>query len=362
MDLSAYFWPYSLVTAIFGLWSLAELHRGALMRVELRLDRTELSEVHPDLLDAIVAKLARRVSGDPAVRAAGLQVEGGCTTERCIVAVEGLESGFNAAKSALTGVAQGDPPRFSLAERIAGQKAWRDRKRSDDAVVEAALTRSFSPPRSQARLQLDARSRSPHFARRWVNPLWQAAQGASPISPAPVIKVDPAHFSCHDIGDRRDRAWVAVVWASTGTGDDLLRDALIAGDFQSLAVQELREGATTYTYDVTSESGAGWAAATFQVDAAIAEEGANKLARLVAAADATDVETLRSAYRRLAARHAGARDTLAGALADLPALPPAPAGQLPEGRVLGTIILGGAPVADLPHCTREEALLGRARP
>ena len=108
------------------------------MRMELRLDRTSIGQVHPDLLDAVVGELARRVRGS--LVDSGASVESGCSVQSCTIAVEGLDANAGAARQALVAQLSMAEPHFSLGRRMALMRAWRERIRSDDAVLVRANT------------------------------------------------------------------------------------------------------------------------------------------------------------------------------------------------------------------------------
>lgn len=362
--------------------TIDHVERGALVRAELRIELNHPSaeQIHPMLLDILVERAVARLRVAPALMGSGASIEGGCGATACTMVIEGLANIVTDATSALEDIFPDSTVRFGLFERMQLQQAWKDRLASDDTVLKAAMIRAFSSPDSTERRRLAAAASRPVFGPKQVDTAMKALScqqsvlienvSANEIAPPNASCVDPpatvrefqknsvALTSVLTVGDPSDRVWVAVAWASTGEREDLLRDALIVGDFESLAVQGLREGTEPLTYDVESASGTGWSAAVFQTHAADAKRAADWVSGLVTSVDEVPAEVVRGAYLRLAARHAGTSDSLAGQLADLPEMPPPPVSGISDGVVLGTVLFGGEPADSDSHWTRCQALNG----
>lgn len=333
------------------------MERGALVRAELHLDRRGIDAVHPALVEAIVDGVRRDVANDPRLNATGVAVEGGCAISRCTVAVEGLRSTADAAIAALGSALTGSAPAFSMIERRQIRRAWRERPEYDDVVLRAALVRTFSPESSvEYRHLVGAQVPPPRPLDRAIASAWASFLSAVP---APEITTSSRAIPTGEvlIGPRRARTWVAVVWESSGLGADLLRDAVVVGDFESVAVQTLREGSDPLTYDVLAEHGTGWTAAVFQTQTDDATRAADMLGRALTDTQNLDEIRLHSAYLRLLSRHDSARDSLAGQLALLPQMPPPPTGPLPKTKVIGYVYFGLGPSTGGTSVWSREAML-----
>ena len=359
--------------------SLRAIERGALFRVELRLALDGTNPPHPLLLDQLIAAVVTQARAGGELARSGADIEGGCASGNCTLAIEGLIATREAARTVLLTAFSGPAPRFGLHERMRLQRAWREQARTDDTIFRSAMVHAFSPTGSAEYRWLESAANRPKFSREAVESLWatlgaeigslvgeHTPQGAGSKDDlahreiARPLPVPAPPVGVLTVGDPTDRAWVGIAWASSGQGDDMLRDAMLVGDFESLAVQGLREGAEPLTYDVESTSGTGWCAAVFQTDATNAARAADWLAAAVQTTSAQPAGVLLPAYLRLSGRYAGVRDSLAGQLAELRPLPPFPSGPLADGRVLGAILYGVAPSPGQRHWSACEAVGGQA--
>ncbi len=343
---------------------------GPLVRVELAADR------RPDDLafaaeSRLVDDLGARLRADPRVAQGGLRVDAGCTYARCTVALDGLATSMPAGLAALDAAMASPLPPLDAAARRVVRREWRHAWRAPTRVFDAALrlaagetTRApyaikprFSlfvhPPRPvDDPLQwtsLVATGAVDAFGESWTTLVehTRARLHVSPdVSPAPPLAAVPATPRLLLVDNPGEtRATIGLVWASGP--DDAVRDVLLAGDFQSVLVQRLRER-ETYAYDVSAEHGSawagrsgGWAGASFQVPLesagpalAAAKEELARLPTLPAA-------TVAGATRRLQASYGELADTLAGRLAlrQLPPPPPAPPPTLAPVGLLAIVVM-----------------------
>lgn len=314
-------------------WSIAT--DGLLSRAELRVDAKAI-DAHPLLVENLVESAAARAAGQ--TRATGLQVAGGCGRRDCVVVVEGLASAVPLGQSAVE-LALAESPRIQCRERRALGRAWRGRPYTPGLVLEAALARGVGDPLVPS---LDRAGERPRFHQRAITQAThqlrtalQTHSVATLVSPTPLARPPTTETWVDWPGAARVQ--VAVAWASSGQGDDLVRDATLAGDFESLFVQALREDAGL-TYDVEPHQGEGWAAAVF--DVALADFARALAEANLVLAQPLDAALLDGAHLRLLARHAAARDSLAGQLAELPSVPSSPPLAVARAAVLAWVAVG----------------------
>ncbi|MBM4392690.1 MAG: hypothetical protein FJ090_16325 [Deltaproteobacteria bacterium] len=321
-------------------WSIAT--DGLLARAELRADVRAI-EAHPLLVDHLVTSAASHAAGQSG--GTGLHVAGGCGRRDCVVVVEGLAAavplGQAAVEQALTSM-----PQLGCRERRGMRRAWRGRPFTPGLVLEAALARAVGDPSAaqvdRASERLDLRAPAIALASRRL----REGFGSDPVAPAPPPppRASPTPARTWVDWPGATRVQVAVAWASSGAGEDLVRDATLAGDFESLFVQALREDGGL-TYDVEPDQGEGWAAAVFDVAAGDLSAALTSSALVLSVPLDQLPGRLAGAHLRLLARHAAARDSLAGQLAPLPEVPPSPPTALARASVLAWVAVGDPEMA-----------------
>ncbi len=330
-------------------WTVAT--DGLLSRAELRAD-ARVIDAHPLVVEQLVESAAARAAGHPGARAAGVHVAGGCGRRDCVIVVEGLATAVVIGQAAVEGAlaeAQGlgCPGRRSL------RRAWRGRPFTPPVLLEAALARSLGDPLSS---RVDASGVRPRVTAGSVRAAWRAIATsfntiwvATSEQMSPASTESPARLWVDWPGAARVQ--VAVAWASSGQGDDLVRDAALSGDFESRLVQALRER-DGLTYDVEPDHGEGWAAAVFDVAGSDFKRAAAEAAQVLG--EPLAGVWLAGAHLRLLARHGAARDSLAGMLAPLPLVPAAPPVALAPASVLAWVAVGDPAVAPegWTHATR----------
>ncbi len=328
-------------------WSVAT--DGLLSRAELRAD-ARVIDAHPMLVETLVEAAAARAASQS--RAAGLHVAGGCGRRDCVVVVEGLATAVPFGQAAVER-ALAERPTIRCRERRAVRRSWKGRPFTPGLVLEAALARAVGDPLAARVDSAGERPRFPPRALTMASTQLRAAFGSDPVA-TETSMTSPAHPVSTQLWvdwPGAARVQVAVAWASSGAGDDLVRDATLAGDFESLLVQALRED-LGLTYDVEPDQGEGWAAAVFDV-------AATDLARALAEAERVlaqplDAALLGGAHLRLLARHAAAGDSLAGQLAELPSVPSSAPLDLAPASVRAWVAVGDPAVAPVgwTHTTR----------
>lgn len=358
----------------FALVLLPTLNEGPLARVELSLQRGESTQ--SPLVAALVDGLGTRLRADARVLDGGVRVDAGCTSTRCILALDGLAPGVDAALPALAEALAGPEVKLAPATRRALRRQWRVAWRVPARLLDAGLrgdTAAAGPkPRFRAR-DLHAAWRAitapgawselaaagaydPAAARAAAQQLGWDGDGAAssevPSSaelaslPSPSPAASPAALTLIHWPDAT-RAQIGLTWAHTDV--DAVRERLLAGDFQSLLVQRLRE-TDALTYDVTPEFGDTWAGASFDVATA------NVLPALTAAlseldrVDQADSAFIAGATLRTQAAMAGLDDTLAGRLAlrQLPPAPPEPPAHIASVELLRVVVVGDAEALEAP--------------
>jgi hypothetical protein len=319
-----------------------EAAAGPLARAELRFAP---GSAHPAVVGALVDVLSARIAGDPRVRDEGVHAEAGCGPSRCVVVLEGLVTAIPAAKAAAEAALAGPPPRLGLGRRMALQQQWRTRAQQPGTVLEAALLRALDVPGDRG-ARLVAAAERPRFDAGHLRAAWSTlAQRVAPLEPAPTdggpISPTPSDGALLLVDwPGAGRAQVALAWASSGSGADLVRDGLVAGDFESLLVQRLRE-AEGLSYDVEADAGEGWSAAFFDCSTDVvgrALAAAETEFRRSAEADAARIQGARA---RLAGRAAAAMDSLAGRLALLAEVGPVPE-YLPPVPITARVVVADA--------------------
>lgn len=358
----------------FALVLLPTLNEGPLARVELSLQRAESTE--SALVDALVEGLGNRLRADARVLDGGVRVDAGCTTTRCILALDGLAPGVDAALPAFAEALGGPEAKLAPATRRALRRQWRVAWRVPARLLDAGLRRESAaggPKPRFRRRDLDAAWRAittpgawselaaagaydPAAARAaavqfgWVGEEERSpaitSSGAMASLPSPSLAVPSASLTLIDWPDA-SRAQVGLTWAHTDT--DAVRERLLAGDFQSVLVQQLREAAAL-TYDVTPEFGDTWAGASFDVATEAVLPALTAALAELDRVDEADSAAIAGATLRTQAAMAGLDDTLAGRLA-LRQLPPAPAeppAHLAEARLLRVVVVGDAEALEAP--------------
>lgn len=319
-----------MTTALLLTWRLAD--DGLLARAEVRFARAAL-DGHPAAVEAGVEVAAATAQARAAWT--GAAVVGGCNRRECSVVVEGLSTTIPAVQAEVEAALSS--PSLDCPGRRQLRRDWRFRALAPGPVLDAATLAAVGDPAASLHRTGPPRPGAVARALRAFSTLPAASgRGVEPLGPAsPALGVPTSRTWVEFPGG--DRAQVVVAWDSTGEGDDLVRDAWLAGDFESRMVQVLREQ-RGLTYDVEPDAGPGWAAATF--DVALADvEAAVGAALDVLSASPEDGEVA-GALRRLQARAAALEDTLAGRLTPPPSLPgPAPA-SLPPAVLRAVVVVG----------------------
>ncbi len=307
---------------------------GLLGRAEIRLDRAAL-DGHPSVVEAVLEAAAAQAQARSAWT--GATVLAACGRRACTVAVEGLQ-GVLPVVQAEVEAALLARPHLSCPTRRALRHRWRARSRAPGVLLDAATLLAVGDPATATYTRAAQRPRTGSAA---LGAIVDSLRAAHP--PVPPGELGPPIERAWVDWPGEARARVVVAWASTGHGDELVRDAWLAGDFESRLVQLLREEAGL-TYDVEPDAGPGWAAATFDVAGEDVAEAVVLASRTLG--ERPGPAEIDGAYRRLRARAASAADTLAGSLAALPGLPPAAPGALPSTSPRAVVVVGDARHAD----------------
>lgn len=348
---------------------LPTLSEGPLARVELSFPREDAATRGP-LVEGMVEALGARLRRNQRVLDAGIRVDAGCSRSRCVVALDGLASGVDAALPALAEAVAGPPVRIATTTKKVLRRRWRQAWRVPVRLLDAGLNAlsTGSVPQGMAGERPQFGAQEQHHAalqvtapgawvelaaagaydepsmRSFANGLTPAEVRATPL-PAVAVVTQPAILVID--WPNAERTQIGVSWGHS-EGDDV-RERLLAGDFHSLLVQRLRE-AETFTYDVTPEFGDGWAGASFDVarDAAVPSmvatmEELRNVERL-------DAHLIAGATLRLQANMAALDDTLVGRLALrwLPEPPKAPPITLAPPRLIGFVLVGDAASLEAP--------------
>ncbi len=317
---------------------LPTLSEGPLARVDLSWSR-QGTPLEASLVDSA----AGRLRGDVRVSETGLRVDAGCARERCTIALDGLAGAVDAALPALGDVLLDDAPRPSMPTRRSLRRSWSRAWRSTGRLLTAGL-------RSAAEGWLEAGAGPrPRLSPAAIGGAWAAlgeslragelaAAGAydeavvralaARIEAAPVAAPSPPNAAPTDPTLRPDataasptllidwpgatRAQLGIAWP-TGP-DDAVRDSVLAGDFESVLMQRLRER-EGYTYGVEPTWGDGWAGAVFDVATESVVAAIAAAREELAGVQRVDAATIEAATRRLRGRALALADTLAGRLA-----------------------------------------------
>jgi len=334
---------------------------GPLVRVELAADRRPDDDAFA-AESRLVEDLGARLRGDPRIADGGLRVDAGCTYARCTVALDGLATSMPAGLAALDAAMSTPLPPLDATGRRAMRRQWRYAWRAPTRVFDAALRFAAGEMRRPPFAV------KPHFSlfvrppRPVDDPLqWTSLVAAGAVeglgeswstlaehararlrvepdaTPPAAAPAAPRIWLVDNPGETR--ATVGLVWASGP--DDAVRDVLLAGDFQSVLVQRLRER-ETYTYDVSAEHGTGWAGASFQVPLESVRPALVSATEELAGLPSLPSATVAGATRRLQARYGELADTLAGRLAlrQLPPPPSAPPERLAPVGLLAIVVMG----------------------
>ncbi|MSQ02905.1 MAG: hypothetical protein EXR71_13595 [Myxococcales bacterium] len=313
---------------------LPTLSEGPLARVELSWSRPDAEQD-----TTLVAGAAARLRGDARVSETGLRVDAGCARERCTVAVDGLAGAVDAALPALGDALLGDAPRLSPATRRGLRRSWSRAWRSTGRLLTAGLRRAaegWLAPGAGPRPRLtpvaiagdwdtlrgSIRHGELAAAGAYDEPAVRALAAridAQPVPrPSPVGASPPPGSFPETPGvvivdwPGATRAQLGIAWL-TNDGDSL-RDALLAGDFESRLMQRLRE-TDALTYGVEPTWGRGWAGAVFDVATESAPAAIAAAREELAHVHEADPAAVEAAARRRGGRALALGDTLAGRLA-----------------------------------------------
>ncbi|GDX82285.1 hypothetical protein LBMAG42_40960 [Deltaproteobacteria bacterium] len=352
---------------------LPTLNEGPLARVELSMRREENAALNEPLIGVLVEGMGARLRADPRVLDGGVRVDAGCSSARCILALDGLASGVDAALPALAEALAGPAVKVRGPTVRALKRQWRGAWRVPPRLLDAGLRgepgAAGPKPRFRPRdlraawgalvapgvwSELAAAGAYDEAAVRSaaIGLGWSASVPALPSSPssgtlesAPSNLPSPALTLVDWPG--ATRAQIGLAWAHTDA--DAVRERLLAGDFQSSLVQRLRER-DAFTYDVTPEFGPTWAGASFDVATDAAIPALTAALSEVSHLEATDPATIAGATLRQQSALAGLDDTLAGRLA-LRHLPPAPSEPplaLAPVDLLRVVVIGDAELLEGP--------------
>lgn len=357
----------------FVLVLLPTLNEGPLARVELSMHRDVNPALGEPLVDVLVEGIGARLRADPRVLDGGVRVDAGCSSTRCILALDGLAMGVDASLPALAEALSGSPMKVRRPTRRALKRQWRGAWRVPARLLDAALRAEASaagarprfraPDLSAARAAIVAPGvwsemaaagaynegavRSAATRLGWTgdapSPALSPSSGA--VEYPPSYLPSPALILVNWPG--ATRAQIGLVWAHTD--GDAVRERLLAGDFQSVLVQRLRE-AEALTYDVSPEFGEAWAGASFDVASDAVAPALDLALTELARVDHADSVSIAGATLRQQSAMAGLDDTLAGRLA-LRHLPPAPRevpATLAPVHLLRVVVVGDADTLEAP--------------
>lgn len=353
---------------------LPTLTEGPMARAELSFARTpgERSREIELLVEAAGSGLRGSLTGTY-----GLRVEAGCGGYRCRVVIDGLAPAVDAALPLLLGIPAMAAPTLTLRQRREARQAWRWAWRRPSVVLHAAIQHlvAASPPPPSPRPTLHSRALAAGWQRAWTRDVRLVVAGVipdtrsihhegisavapppitTPAVPTPTPLPGPLVLLVDSPG--ATRAQLALAWQTDAAG--VVRDHALAGDFESRLVQSLRE-VHTFTYDVSFESGDGWAVATWDTRPEVAWSSvAFALAELWEQGRHDDDGARTAAWRRLRLGRALLADTLSGlvASASLAEAPPTPNAAFSTPAVLGVAV-----VADETLLTPEWAALAPTR-